>query len=290
MSSTTAQPDSSGDPAIAAILRDFPVSAGAFIVTLYGDVVAPRGGELWMGNIIEACAAVGIGESRVRTAVSRLVSGGQLVGFKEGRRSYYRLSPEAEREFQRAARLIYAPPRADPLRGWHMVVLPVGEDRDALLSRLTALHFGLARPHLAIRPDRGEPLPPLGTPHFRATTEDDLTALAAQAWDLPGLQDDMARFVSGFSAVRADSAAALGLRLLLVHAFRRIALRDPALPLGMLPEGWPAPQARSLFARLYLALSPAADQAVTSGFVDRNGPLLPDQARMARRIADLAEA
>lgn len=272
------------------ILETFHVSAGAFIVTLYGDVVAPRGGELWMGNIIEACEAVGIGESRVRTAVSRLVTGGQLVGYKEGRRSYYRLTPEAEREFQRAARLIYAPPRAEPLRGWHMVILPVGEDREALLSRLTALRFGLALPHLAIRPDRGEALPALGAPHFRATTEDDLTTLAAQAWDLPGLQEDMTRFLSGFSDVTTTGPDALGLRLLLVHAFRRIALRDPALPLGMLPEGWPAPQTRALFARLYLALSPAADTAVAANFIDRNGPLLPDQARMARRIADLAEA
>ena len=275
---------------IARVLRDFHVSAGAFIVTLYGDVVAPRGGELWMGNIIEACEAVGIGESRVRTAVSRLVSGGQLAGTKEGRRSYYRLTPEAEREFQRAARLIYAPPRAEPLRGWHMVILPVGEEREALLNRLTSLRFGLALPHLAIRPDRGEPLPALGAPHFRATTEDDLTALAAQAWNLPGLQEEMTRFLTGFSAVTTAGPEALGLRLLLVHAFRRIALRDPALPLGMLPAGWPAPEARALFARLYLALSPAADAAVAEGFVDRNGPLVPDQARMARRIADLAEA
>lgn len=273
-----------------ALLETFHVSAGAFIVTLYGDVVAPRGGELWMGNIIEACAGVGIGESRVRTAVSRLVTGGQLVGFKEGRRSYYRLSPEAEREFQNAARLIYAPPLAEPFLGWHMVILPVGEERDALVSRLTAMRFGLALPHLAIRPDRGDALPTLGAPHFRATSEDDLTALAAQAWDLPGLRDDMQRFLTGFSTVSADAPDALGLRLLLVHAFRRIALRDPALPLGMLPDGWPAPEARALFARLYLALSPAADAAVAAGFVDRNGPLVPDQARMARRIADLAEA
>lgn len=271
-------------------LTGLNVSAGAFIVTLYGDVVAPRGGELWMGNIIEACAGVGIGESRVRTAVSRLVAGGQLTGFKEGRRSYYRLTPEAEREFQRATRLIYAPPRADPLLGWHMVILPVGEERDAVLSRLTELRFGLALPHLAIRPDRGQPLPEIGALHFRATTEDDLTALAAQAWDLPGLQEEMTRFIATFTGIETTGPDALGLRLLLVHAFRRIALRDPALPLGMLPDGWPAPEARALFARLYLALSPAADAAVAAGFVDRNGPLVPDQARMARRIADLAEA
>ena len=46
----------------ARMLEAFPVSAAPFVVTLYGDVVAPRGGELWTGNIVETLATVGIGE------------------------------------------------------------------------------------------------------------------------------------------------------------------------------------------------------------------------------------
>lgn len=275
------------------ILDQFPVSAGAFIVTLYGDVIAPRGGEVWMGNIIEACGAIGISESRVRTAVSRLVSAGRLIGDKDGRKSYYRLSPKAEAEFARAARLIYAPPRAAPFQGWHLVTLPVGEGREALLQKLTALRFGLAQPHLAILPDRGLPLPPLGGVHFRATSEDDLSDMAAQAWPLQDLAAKHAHFIAGFAPLeqtRPTPDEALGLRLLLVHHFREIALSDPALPLGILPKGWQGPEARALFARLYLALSSGADTAVAGKFVNRDGALIADQARMARRIADLAEA
>lgn len=275
------------------ILAAFPVSAGSFIVTLYGDVVAPRGGEVWMGNIIDACAAIGISESRVRTAVSRLVGADRLVGDKDGRKSYYRLTALGEQEFARAARLIYAPPRAAPLRGWHLVALPVGAGREALVHRLTRMRFGLAQPHLAILPDRGAPLPPLGAVHFHASTEDDLTDMARQAWPLDELAAKHARFISGFApleTLRPAPDEALGLRLLLVHMFRDIALFDPALPLGMLPKGWQGPEARALFARLYLALSPAADAAVAGTFVDRTGPLCADQARMARRIADLTEA
>ncbi|MGB8621686.1 MAG: PaaX family transcriptional regulator, partial [Paracoccaceae bacterium] len=108
----------------ARILETFPVRAGAFIVTLYGDIVAPRGGEVWMGNIIEACRAVGISESRVRTAVSRLVAADRIEGEKDGRKSYYRLTAAASEEFSRAARLIYRRPKAEPLRGWHLVALP----------------------------------------------------------------------------------------------------------------------------------------------------------------------
>ncbi|SDE95716.1 PaaX family transcriptional regulator C-terminal domain-containing protein [Limimaricola pyoseonensis] len=277
--------------ALHATLAAFPVSAGAFIVTLYGDVVAPRGGEIWMGNIISACAAVGLSESRVRTAVSRLVAAERIEGVKDGRKSYYRLTPAAEKEFQRAARLIYRRPRAEPLQGWHLVALPQGPGREALVARLTRLRFGMAEPYLAILPDRGDPLPPLGAPHFRATTEDDLTEMARAAWPLEALSERMERFVAGFApleGILCSPEEALGLRLLLVHVYRDIALSDPALPLGLLPEGWKGPEVRALFARLYLQLTPEADRAVARDFVDRDGPLTADPTRIARRIADLS--
>ncbi len=273
------------------VLSAYPVSAGAFIVTLYGDVVAPRGGEVWMGNIIAACAAVDLSESRVRTAVSRLVAADRIEGAKDGRRSFYRLTPQAEDEFRRAARLIYSRPRAEPLRGWHLVALPQGPGREALVARLTRLRFGMADPYLAILPDRGGSLPPLGAPHFRATTDDDLTEMARAAWPLEALADRMERFIAGFApldGLRCTPDEALGLRLLLVHVFRDIALADPALPLGMLPEGWKGPAVRALFAKLYLQLTPEADGAVAQTFIDRNGPLRADPTRIARRIADLS--
>ena len=60
------------------VLDAFPLSAASFVVTLYGDLVAPRGGELWTGNIVETLSTVGIAEPRVRTALSRLVAAGRL--------------------------------------------------------------------------------------------------------------------------------------------------------------------------------------------------------------------
>ncbi|HEY6919203.1 MAG TPA: PaaX family transcriptional regulator, partial [Tabrizicola sp.] len=36
------------------------MSAAAFIVTIYGDVVVPRGGVLWTGTLIDLCSRVGI--------------------------------------------------------------------------------------------------------------------------------------------------------------------------------------------------------------------------------------
>jgi phenylacetic acid degradation operon negative regulatory protein len=278
------------DAPLAVLLESFPVSAGPFVVTLYGDVVAPRGGEVWMGTLIATCAVVGIAESRVRTAVSRLVAAGRIAGEKLGRRSYYRLTPDAEREFAQAAALIYAPADPPPLRAWHLVALPAGPDRDAAARTLTRLRFGLVPPQLALLPDRGQALPVLPGAPFLATTEADLAPLVADAWPLAAIAAAMRRFLDGFAPLegrRFEPAEALGLRLMLVHVFRDIALRDPLLPSALLPRDWPGPQARGLFARLYRALSPGAESAVDRGFMDRDGMLDTDGDTLRRRLRRL---
>ncbi|TXI06996.1 MAG: PaaX family transcriptional regulator, partial [Rhizobium sp.] len=91
LSADNVKPGHDLNEAVRALLVDLPIKAASFIVTIYGDVVEPRGGVVWIGNLIEACKCVGITETLVRTAVSRLVTAGQLVGEREGRRSYYRL-------------------------------------------------------------------------------------------------------------------------------------------------------------------------------------------------------
>lgn len=70
---------------VSRILSSAQPRASSFIVTIYGDVVEPRGNVLWMGTLIECCARHGISESLVRTAVSRLVAAGRLEGERIGR-------------------------------------------------------------------------------------------------------------------------------------------------------------------------------------------------------------
>jgi phenylacetic acid degradation operon negative regulatory protein len=275
----------------ARMLEAFPVSAAPFVVTLYGDVVAPRGGELWTGNIVETLATVGIGDSRVRTALSRLVAAGRLEGSKEGRLSYYRLTARASDEFSVAARLVYAPVEPAPLRGWTLVALR-DEERAAATPILAQQRFGFISPHLAVLPDRGAAIPRLPGCLFSATTKDDsLRDLLAAAWPLPALAERMHRFVDHFGQLEAQDVpqpAALGLRLLLVHAYRELALRDPVLPPEFLPPEWPGREMRSLFVSLYRALTPAAQTVIAARFMNRGGALRPDMRRLEVRDNDLA--
>lgn len=280
-----------------------PLRAAAFIVTLYGDVVVPRGGSLWIGNVIEACAGVGISETLVRTAVSRLVAAGRLAGQRDGRRSFYSLTPAAREEFARAADILYAGrPASDPVE-WTVALAGDGDARPAI-EALARAGFGIAATGVALRPGPPPAIAADGTPPviFRArldatTSPESLRSLAASAWDLPALAAEYDGFAALFGPVAAalrsgpppDGPLALTVRLLLVHAFRRTALRDPQLPAVALPEGWSGHAARRLFAAVYRALSPGADAHVAGRFVDGGGPIRASADSLQRRLHGLVD-
>jgi len=272
---------------IAAGLR---LNAAAFIVTIYGDVVVPRGGVLWTGSLIELCAQVGISESLVRTAVSRLVAAGQLEGERAGRRSYYRLAAGAGAIFREAAELLYGLDR--PAEGWQVVHAPDLRPEDARRARMG--HVGAS---VFVRPDRGQPAPPGSTVFHARTVSGEGTV--ARFWDLEGINEGYARFIALFSPLlhldlsgSGDSGIgggdALAARLLLVDAYRRVLLKDPRLPDGDLPEGWRGQEARRLFRSLYLAVTPQAEGLVATLCQGPDGFLPAGTAESRARLATMA--
>lgn len=274
-----------GSAPLAALLAAVPVRAAGMIVTLYGDVVVPRGGEVWMGSIVEACAGLGISETLVRTAVSRLVSAGQLEGWRRGRRSFYRLSAQAGEEFAKAERLIYGPPE---IWRWRFLHLPE-PGAEARMAELERQGYARLRPHLAVGPARG-PVP-RGLLAFEAEPAGAralLAEFAAGAWDLAALARTYGAFLADFSpldGLALAGAEALSARLLLVHAWRQVLLRDPRLPAEALPADWPGHAARRLFHRLYRALTPEADSWIGARFEGAAGLLACQTPATRARLA-----
>lgn len=229
-----------------------PLRAGGFIVTVFGDVAYPGQAELWIGHLIDLCADLGISETLVRTSVSRLVAAGQLVGTRQGRKSYYALAPDVRAEFARAARVIYSAPQERP---WRFLFFPDGHRPDTLgQMRMAALS-----PQLGFGP-ACEAVPE-GAIAFTAHADGaqaDLSAMLAQLFPLDMLARDYHAFCAlarSIDSLPARSAkAALQARLILTHAWRMIALRDPRLPASVLPKAHPEAIARARFARIYLAL------------------------------------
>lgn len=271
------------------------MKAASFIVTIYGDVVEPRGGVAWTGNLIETCAAVGISETLVRTAVSRLVASGQLTGEREGRRSFYRLTAPARAEFAAAARLLFGPPEA---LDWHFVHLTGAAPDEAMQALERAGHARLG-PRLAVG---ARPMPALKFPAvvFRGEVvsgERDLGAFAADHWNLAQHAEAYNGFIEHFSPLaellaggaRFGPSECLVARLMLVHQFRLVVLRDPRLPQAALPADWPGEDARLLFSDLYLRLSPEADLHVAGKFVAMDGSLPQASEATLHRISLLRD-
>jgi phenylacetic acid degradation operon negative regulatory protein len=271
---------------VRALASSLSPRAGSFIVTLYGDVVEPRGLQLWMGHIIEICAMAGISETLVRTAVSRLVASGRLVGDRQGRRSYYRLTDDARLEFAHAARILFEPSDA---QGWRLVWSP-GE-ASARLEKVGFIKLGGA---WMIGPaDQASVFQlPEDALMFEALPfgSANLPKMVASEWDFAGWDAAYQQFLYLFEPLSAalgsgqvfDDPMSLQLRLFLVHAYRLAALRDPHLPREALPASWSGAKARALFASLYLRLSPGADRyAGTLQSVD--GDLPSDTPILQRR-------
>src|SRR5579864_1573064 len=94
------------------LLRRFrnqrPVRGGSLLVTIFGDSIAPRGGVVTLGSLIQLAAPFGLTERLVRTSVARLAHDDWLVARKDGRRSEYRLTPRGQQRFAEATQRIYS--------------------------------------------------------------------------------------------------------------------------------------------------------------------------------------
>lgn len=282
-----------GETLVARLVDTLPLRAGGFIVTLYGDVVEPRGGRLWMGNIVETCRTVGISETLVRTAVSRLVAAGQLTGERQGRRSFYRLTPAARHEFLSAARTLFEP---QPETSWLFVWLGPDQTGEAgpSLERAGFVRLG---PQWLLGPALPGPMDPaLVVFEASQAAGPGLRDLVAAHWDLAAFDAAYAVVLSAFAGIAEmldagpclSDAEALQLRLLLVHAYRHAALRDARLPAAALPPDWSGHRARRLFADLYLRLSPAADRYVGRHLLAGDDLLPAQTSETLGRAASLA--
>ncbi len=85
----------------------------------------------------------------------------------------------------------------------------------------------------------------------------------------------------------ADASAQIAALGGVIHEFRRIVLRDPALPRSLLPADWPGTTSRALAARVYRRLVPAAEAYLDRNASNEDGPLPPPDTDFFRRFEGL---
>lgn len=267
--------------------RQDRMQAGSLIVSLFGDAIYPRGGKVWLGCLIQLLATLGVNERLIRTAVYRLVKEDWLVTQSHGRRTDYVLSASGISRIEEASKSIYAAQTPHWDRRWRLLMLSpslLPKDKERLSKALAWQGFGQWHSQVFIHPgaDLNVALSLLQTEglghlqkHIWPVTGDSLltegVATDSQAvirsWDLAQLARSYRQFVKTYQGLIGDwlinstsidplqNEQAFCLRLLLIHDYRRLLLRDPALPQSLLPKDWPGQTARLVCAELYAALA-----------------------------------
>jgi phenylacetic acid degradation operon negative regulatory protein len=275
-------------------LRAEPSRTWSIIITVYGDAIVPRGGSLWLGTLSAFLHAIDIGDGVVRTAMSRLAADGWLERSRVGRNSFYRLADKGRETFRAATQHIYNAHPPAPGRGFELVLLGTGPEREAARAALQQAGFGAAAPAVWVAP-AGTAIPPAAADALRldaAADADTGRRLAALSWPLDETAAAYRRFLAAFGPLREALAAGEALseldsfiaRILLIHAWRRIILRDPILPADLLPPDWPGAAARALCAELYHRLLPASERWLDAHGQTESGPLPPPGPELQARF------
>lgn len=273
---------------IAHFLSRDPPRSKSLVMTIFGDAIAPHGGAIWLGSLIDLLAPFGVNDRLLRTSVFRLVQEGWLVANRDGRRSSYAILPEAQVRFARANGRIYAPLTTHWDGSWTLLLSAGGgidaPERAALRKELLWEGYAMIAPGIFGHPaSNAEVLEELlartglrgklfvcTARALPGVSTRPLQDLVADGWDLSGVVNGYRGFIEGFAPLLAllEQGAALApeqafvIRTLLIHAYRRVQLHDPMLPIELLPDPWPGAAAYELARALYRHSHAAAEEHI----------------------------
>ncbi|MFF8605755.1 PaaX family transcriptional regulator C-terminal domain-containing protein [Streptomyces sp. NPDC015346] len=246
------------------------------MLTFLGDWVLGRDVCVYSGSVIELFGRVGVGEQATRSTLTRMVGRGLLRRQREGRRMYFGLTERSEAVLRDGERRIWGSGAVN--RHWDGTWTLLGfslpeswqRQRHDLRSRLAWSGFGPLFGGVWIAPGHVD-VDPIVTAlgldaHvkvFRAQADAgmDIGAMIEEAWELAELADQYGLFVRRWQSAESadpDGDDPLAVRSRLSAEWLRIIRRDPRLPVGHLPDDWPAEQAEKTFRAVHERLTPGA--------------------------------
>ncbi|MCF8474877.1 MAG: hypothetical protein K9G26_09280 [Emcibacter sp.] len=269
------------------------------------------GGAVWLGSIINILEPLGINARHVRTAVSRLNKDNWISPNQIGRKSYYNITISGQRRFQNATPQIYDGSRSDWDQKWTLVILPDNQNinKDIAIKELGWIGFGkiakgiMAHPLpamlslertldlLAIRDD----VIILHKASHELTTSSALDVMVKSCWNLEELSLKYRKFLERFKPLY--DALCLGplpsamdcvlIRLLMIHEYRKILLKDPRLPDILMPPHWEGNSAYLLCRDIYLLLLENSEHYLNCSMETETGTLPPSDAEFYSRFGGL---
>jgi phenylacetic acid degradation operon negative regulatory protein len=275
-------------------LKREPSRTGSIIITVFGDAIVPRGGSVWLGTLLEFFQSLDIDGNVVRTAMSRLAADGWLERSKVGRNSFYRLIKKGRQTFDTATKHIYDPPPSDWTGRFELLLIGNAEERDASRDALKNAGFGSPLPGVWVAPS-GAPIPDEAARAIRlevSAQDDSGRRLLSESWPLDRTADAYLKFIKTFEPLRnwiargeaLSYADAFTARILLIHHYRRVVLRDPLLPPPLLPKDWPGRAAREVCGEIYRGLLVPSEQWLDDHATNEDGPLPKPNGAVSRRF------
>jgi len=251
------------------ILRSRPA-----ILTLYGDYLRQRGGEISIAGLIELLGNFGLSGQAVRSAVSRMCRSGFLEVRRKRKGSYYSLTEAGYDLLNKGTERIFQRKSGTWDGSWTIVTYSIPEKmreiRDRFRLELSWMGYGalseatwispydLTSEVLALAKDIGaeDNIYCFQVRHNGSTLPADIVA---RCWDLDRIHQRYASFIGKYKpqyeryAQRFEQGEMIPPnecfveRFSLIHEYRRLPYLDPDLPQELLPGNWLRPQAASLF-------------------------------------------
>ncbi|AAV94039.1 PaaX family transcriptional regulator [Ruegeria pomeroyi] len=241
----------------------------SIIVSLLGDLARRKGDRISGSALTRITQPMGIKPEAMRVALHRLRKDGWIESSREGRSSVHYLSEYGRTQSDRVTPRIYTRTPELP-EAWHILIAEDGSSLNTLNDLLlTDTYIGIGRTvALGSGPVPGDC--------------DDLAGFEVSARAIPGwlqtrlFPEDLGTACQSLHQDCAELRAAgvpglltpfqvATLRTLLVHRWRRVALRHPDLPAAFQPRGWMGPACReqvfALLDALPLPPLPALNEA-----------------------------
>jgi phenylacetic acid degradation operon negative regulatory protein len=260
------------------------VHSNSLILTIFGDYVTAHGGTIWLGSLIKLVSPLGINQRLVRTSVFRLTEKGILQSKQLGRRSFYSLTDKGFRQYSSAADRIYRYHDSQWDGDWCLVFTTLNnlakKDRERFQNEMTWLGFNrlangvYAHPLVALE-EVNKVVKEMNLQdsvvvmQARASGDESLTAsgnLIKSSFNVFAMKDEYQEHIDFFkrvlksaeSSVEKSEEACFLIRLLLIHKYRRILMREPEIPHELMPAECLSHEARDITEKLYkLICNPA---------------------------------
>ncbi|EPS9040213.1 PaaX family transcriptional regulator [Acinetobacter baumannii] len=299
---------------IDSVVKNETLSGTSLISTIFGDSVLHRGGNISLASLIQLLELFGFNDRAVRTSVFRLVKNDWLCLDKIGRTSFYRITDSSRSTYLQAEQCIYNDQMKEWDHYWDLILMSsLDTENKALLKKeLEWLGFANISTNLMAYPgcnriELQRLLVDLNMSEqvvvFKAETlqlfnnsVDTIGRMLRTNWPIDELRQRYLQFLDIFREIgvllmqeneQLEPVQAFQIRTLLIHYYRRILLKDPALPLELLPTDWPAISARTLSMNIYKKVFEPADEYFLSVAATAEGPMPNATAHYWRRFGGL---